>query len=81
MAVSLAAWLGRFIGSVLAELAPVLLELYREFKKPTSEDGAAPDDLRNRLRDRINRLPDGRDSDDLHSAGRSGSVEGDSKKG
>ena len=45
----MAAWLGAFLGEVLAHLAPVIVEILREALKKTVEDGATRDDLRDRL--------------------------------
>ncbi|MGH7143121.1 MAG: hypothetical protein ACREJ2_03185 [Planctomycetota bacterium] len=54
---NLAEWLGQFIGSVLAECAPVLVEILshaiREGLGDTVEDGAVRDDLRQRLLSRL----------------------------
>ena len=53
----LAAIVGRFIGAVLAECAPVLVEILshaiREAFTDTVEDGARDDDLRKRLLERV----------------------------
>jgi hypothetical protein len=54
---SLAASLGRFMGAVLVECAPVLVEIMvhaiREASQNTVEDGARRRDLRERLADRL----------------------------
>jgi hypothetical protein len=53
----LAAMLGRFFGAMLAECAPVLVEVIREAIQSafadTVEDGARRDDLRKRLLERV----------------------------
>lgn len=51
--VSPAVWLGQFLGAVLAECAPVLVEILREAQRDTVEDGARRDDLRERLLERV----------------------------
>ena len=54
---SLAALLGRFLGAVLAECAPVLSEIvadgFRKALTPTVEDGARRPDLRARLLEQL----------------------------
>lgn len=54
----LAAIIGRFLGAVLAECAPVLVQILREARRDTAEDSMVPDDLVLRLRERLRRHQD-----------------------
>lgn len=67
---TLAAWLGRFIGAMLAECGPVLVdlavEIYKRATTDTAEIGATDDALRARLLARL------RDADNLHQSGGAG---------
>ena len=71
----LAVTVGRFVGAVLAECAPVLVEVIRECMRDTAEDGARRDDLRERLLERL------RDSGHLRADGRAGKNPPDSQAG
>ena len=66
---TLAATIGRFIGAVLAECAPVLVAIIREIlnEPDTVEDGAAPADLTARLLAKLHKH-----ADDSGAAGRPG---------
>lgn len=46
---ALAALLGRFVGAMLAECGPMIAEILASAFRPTSEDGARRDALRERL--------------------------------
>lgn len=74
---SLAVVLGRFVGAMLAECAPVLVgilsEAIRNALKDTVEDGAVRDDLRNRLLARLRR------SDSANPSGGAGPAAGASE--
>lgn len=50
---ALAVLVGRFLGAVLAQCAPVIVGIIREILKDTVEDGARRDDLRERLLDKL----------------------------
>ena len=54
---SVAVWLGNFIGAVLAQCAPVLVKILSEAiqnaRFETVEESNAPDDLRKRLLERL----------------------------
>ena len=67
-----AVWLGRFLGAVLAECAPVIISIIKESTRDTIEDGATRDDLRNRL---LAQLPVA-DSSSVRDAGGIGTSRG-----
>lgn len=69
-----AAIAGRFLGLVLAQLAPVIVEIIREAAKDTVVEGVRRDDLRNRLLERV------RNANDLRSPGGAGPVAGDNQE-
>ena len=50
---ALAGIIGKFVAIILAELAPVLVEIFREMNKNTAEDGAQQESLRDRLLKKI----------------------------
>jgi hypothetical protein len=68
---ALAGALGRFVGAMLAECAPVIVGIIKEALHDTVEDGAARDDLRSRLLDRL------RHSDSARAAGGTGEAPAD----
>lgn len=54
-----AAWLGQFVGAVLAECGPVIVEILKASFRSTAEDSKAPADLRKRLQDAISKAKSG----------------------
>ena len=53
---ALAVTFGRFIGAVLAECGPVIVEILKASFRNSAEDGKAPEDLKKRLQDAIDRM-------------------------
>jgi len=69
---ALAVWLGNFIGAILAQCAPVLVQILKEAIQSaftsTVETSNGPYDLRKRLLERL------RSSDNYRRAGNSGTA-------
>lgn len=78
--VNLAVLLGRFIGAVLAECGPVIVEILQSAFNPTAEDSKAPDALSKRLHDRLSGMLPDTSKDNLRPSGDASKTPGDSEK-
>lgn len=76
---ALAVWLGRFIGAVLAECGPMIVEVIRACFTNTAQDSKPPADLRARLLARLDELRNS-DKDNLYPPGRPGATPGTPKE-
>lgn len=77
---AIAVLVGKFIGAVLAQCGPVIVEILQSAFKPTAEDSKAPDALRNRLNDIVRRMFPDASKDGLRKAGDPGTPSGDAEK-